>query len=49
MFFWNCVCVCDSALTAFSPLDVLVSDMDWHETFYLEASEGQKDQAGQVR
>ena len=29
------------------PLDVLVTDMDWHITFYKEASEGKKDQAGQ--
>jgi alpha-glucosidase (family GH31 glycosyl hydrolase) len=29
-----------------TPLDVMVIDMDWHETFYLEAKEGKKDQAG---
>ena len=29
------------------PLDVLVTDMDWHITFYKEASEGKHDQAGQ--
>lgn len=26
------------------PLDVLVTDMDWHITFYKEASAGKKDQ-----
>jgi len=26
------------------PLDVLVTDMDWHITFYKEAAEGKKDQ-----
>jgi alpha-glucosidase (family GH31 glycosyl hydrolase) len=30
------------------PLDVLVIDMDWHITFYKEASQGQRDQAGQT-
>ena len=30
------------------PLDVLVTDMDWHITFYKEASEGKKDLAGQT-
>lgn len=30
------------------PLDVLVTDMDWHITFYKEAAEGKKDQAGQT-
>ena len=34
-------------LTRRIPLDVLVTDMDWHITFYKEASEGKKDQAGQ--
>ena len=29
------------------PLDILVTDMDWHITFYKEAAEGKKDQAGQ--
>ncbi|CAF1060534.1 unnamed protein product [Adineta steineri] len=29
------------------PLDVLVTDMDWHITFYKQDSEGKKDQAGQ--
>jgi alpha-glucosidase len=29
------------------PLDVLVTDMDWHITFYKEAREGKKDLAGQ--
>lgn len=28
------------------PLDVLVTDMDWHITFYKEADAGKKDQAG---
>lgn len=28
------------------PLDVLVTDMDWHITFYKEANAGKKDQAG---
>lgn len=28
------------------PLDVLVTDMDWHITFYKEAAAGKKDQAG---
>ena len=26
------------------PLDVLVTDMDWHITFYKEADAGKKDQ-----
>ena len=26
------------------PLDVLVTDMDWHITFYKESSEGKRDQ-----
>ena len=26
------------------PLDTLVTDMDWHITFYKEAAEGKKDQ-----
>ena len=26
------------------PLDTLVTDMDWHITFYKEANEGKKDQ-----
>ena len=26
------------------PLDVLVTDMDWHITFYKEAAAGKKDQ-----
>lgn len=26
------------------PLDTLVSDMDWHITFYKESAEGMKDQ-----
>ncbi len=26
------------------PLDNLVTDMDWHITFYKEADEGKKDQ-----
>ena len=26
------------------PLDVLVTDMDWHVTFYKEAAAGKKDQ-----
>ena len=30
------------------PLDVLVTDMDWHITFYKEASEGKKDQVSFV-
>lgn len=30
-----------------TPLDVFVTDMDWHMTFYKEANAGQKDQAGQ--
>eukprot|EP01117_Protostelium_nocturnum_P008616 TRINITY_DN3091_c0_g2_i1.p1 TRINITY_DN3091_c0_g2~~TRINITY_DN3091_c0_g2_i1.p1 ORF type:complete len:892 (+),score=311.21 TRINITY_DN3091_c0_g2_i1:103-2778(+) len=30
------------------PLDVLVTDMDWHITFYKEASQGKKDQAGET-
>jgi alpha-glucosidase (family GH31 glycosyl hydrolase) len=30
-----------------TPLDVFVTDMDWHLTFYKEASKGKKDQAGQ--
>ncbi|KAL5486960.1 hypothetical protein EMCRGX_G019505 [Ephydatia muelleri] len=30
------------------PLDTLVTDMDWHITFYKEADKGQKDQAGQT-
>ena len=29
------------------PLDVLVTDMDWHKTFYKLARSGKKDQAGQ--
>lgn len=29
------------------PLDTLVTDMDWHITFYKEAAEGKRDQAGQ--
>ena len=29
------------------PLDVLVTDMDWHITFYKLAENGTKDQAGQ--
>ena len=29
------------------PLDTLVTDMDWHITFYKEAAEGKKDQAGE--
>jgi hypothetical protein len=28
------------------PLDTLVTDMDWHITFYKEAAEGKQDQAG---
>eukprot|EP01113_Clastostelium_recurvatum_P009833 TRINITY_DN1478_c0_g1_i10.p1 TRINITY_DN1478_c0_g1~~TRINITY_DN1478_c0_g1_i10.p1 ORF type:complete len:939 (-),score=226.57 TRINITY_DN1478_c0_g1_i10:178-2994(-) len=31
-----------------TPLDVLVTDMDWHITFYKEAYQGKKDQAGQT-
>ena len=31
------------------PLDVLVTDMDWHITFYKEASEGKKDQVRRRR
>jgi len=30
-----------------TPLDVLVTDMDWHMTFYKLASTGAKDQAGE--
>ena len=30
------------------PLDVLVTDMDWHITFYKEAHNGKKDLAGQT-
>ena len=26
------------------PLDTLVTDMDWHITFYKEAADGKKDQ-----
>ena len=26
------------------PLDTMVTDMDWHMTFYKEAAEGKKDQ-----
>jgi len=29
------------------PLDIIVTDMDWHETFYKEAADGKTDQAGQ--
>ncbi|CAF1077357.1 unnamed protein product [Didymodactylos carnosus] len=29
------------------PLDILVTDMDWHLTFYKQANAGKKDQAGQ--
>jgi len=29
------------------PLDVIVTDMDWHITFYKQASQGKKDQAGE--
>jgi alpha-glucosidase (family GH31 glycosyl hydrolase) len=25
-----------------TPLDIVVTDMDWHETFYKEAAEGRK-------
>eukprot|EP01105_Mastigella_eilhardi_P024390 TRINITY_DN6356_c0_g1_i1.p1 TRINITY_DN6356_c0_g1~~TRINITY_DN6356_c0_g1_i1.p1 ORF type:complete len:894 (+),score=191.79 TRINITY_DN6356_c0_g1_i1:360-2684(+) len=31
-----------------TPLDVVVTDMDWHVTFYKEADQGQVDQAGQT-
>eukprot|EP01124_Arcella_intermedia_P013301 TRINITY_DN1970_c0_g1_i1.p1 TRINITY_DN1970_c0_g1~~TRINITY_DN1970_c0_g1_i1.p1 ORF type:complete len:875 (+),score=128.05 TRINITY_DN1970_c0_g1_i1:356-2626(+) len=31
-----------------TPLDILVVDMDWHQTFYKEAYKGQTDQAGQA-
>ena len=31
-----------------TPLDVFVTDMDWHKTFYKEADKGEKDQAGQT-
>eukprot|EP00698_Gefionella_okellyi_P018500 TRINITY_DN5552_c0_g1_i1.p1 TRINITY_DN5552_c0_g1~~TRINITY_DN5552_c0_g1_i1.p1 ORF type:complete len:938 (-),score=168.17 TRINITY_DN5552_c0_g1_i1:17-2830(-) len=30
------------------PLDNLVTDMDWHITFYKEAAQGKKDQAGET-
>ncbi len=30
------------------PLDILVTDMDWHATFYSQADAGVKDQAGQT-
>jgi hypothetical protein len=30
------------------PLDILVTDMDWHDTFYSQADAGVKDQAGQT-
>ena len=30
------------------PLDVLVTDMDWHITFYKESSEGKKDQVSRT-
>jgi alpha-glucosidase len=30
-----------------TPLDVLVIDMDWHETFELRWDDGEEDQAGQ--
>lgn len=31
------------------PLDTLVTDMDWHITFYKEADKGQKDQVRLVK
>ena len=31
------------------PLDVMVTDMDWHITFYKEAAEGKKDQVSASR
>eukprot|EP00727_Mastigamoeba_balamuthi_P005553 m51a1_g1617 putative glycosyl hydrolases 31 family protein (869) ;mRNA; r:217912-221125 len=31
-----------------TPLDVVVTDMDWHQTFYKEAEKGQLDPAGQM-
>ena len=31
------------------PLDTLVTDMDWHITFYKEAGEGKKDQVSQCQ
>ena len=30
------------------PLDTLVTDMDWHITFYREAAEGKKDQVNSL-
>lgn len=30
------------------PLDTLVTDMDWHITFYREAAEGKKDQVSSL-
>ena len=30
------------------PLDVLVTDMDWHITFYKEAAEGKTDQVSRL-
>lgn len=31
-----------------TPLDVLVTDMDWHITFYKEAAQGKRDPAGEI-
>ncbi|KAH3746121.1 glycoside hydrolase [Pelomyxa schiedti] len=31
-----------------TPLDVVVTDMDWHITYYKEADQGVKDQAGET-
>ena len=30
------------------PLDTMVTDMDWHITFYKEAAEGKKDQVNNI-
>ena len=53
-----CVCVCAPSSLIQDivknyeqrgiPLDVLVTDMDWHKTFYKEAAAGKKDQANQT-
>ena len=45
---WWLLSLCQEVVRGYEehdiPLDVLVTDMDWHVTFYKEADGGKKDQ-----